>query len=87
MPRSRSWPSAADGRVVVPRRAVLERDRKLLVFRSRGGRAEWQYVDIGEGTDRLVEITRGVSPGDTVLVDGHFTIAHGAPVRVSLVDE
>ena len=25
-----------------------------------------------------------IAPGDTVLVDGHLTLAHGAPVKVSL---
>ena len=72
-----------EDRVSVPRDAVLERDRKLLVFRASGGRAEWQYVETGLTTDALVEITSGLAPGDTVLVDGHLTLAHGAPVRVS----
>jgi len=74
-------------RISVPRDAVLERDRRLLVFRASGGRAEWQYVETGlESRDRI-EIESGVAAGDTVLVDGHLTIAHGAPVRVSLRPE
>jgi RND family efflux transporter MFP subunit len=73
-----------EDRVSVPRAAVLERSGKLLVFRASGGRAEWQYVETGlESLDR-VEITSGVAAGDTVLVSGHLTIAHGAPVKVSL---
>lgn len=71
-------------RLVVPRSAVLERDRRLLVFRARGGRAEWSYVQLGAGTEREVEITSGLDSGDTVLTDGHMTLAHGAPIQVSL---
>ncbi len=74
-------------RIAVPRPAVIERDRKLLVFRASNGRAEWQYVETGLETDRLVEITSGVADGDTILVDGHLTLAHAAPVRVSLAGD
>lgn len=75
-----------EGRLAVPRSAVLERDRRLLVFRATDGRAEWRYVETGLSTRALVEITSGLAPGDTVLTGGHLTIAHGAPVKVTLED-
>ena len=73
-----------EDRISVPREALLERDRKLLVFRVKSGRAEWTYVETGLETDSRVELLSGVAPGDSVLVEGHLTLAHGAPVRVSL---
>ena len=73
-------------RLSVPRAAVLERDRRLLVFRVEDGRAEWQYVETGLESSGRIEITKGLAPGDTVLVGGHLTLAHGAPVAVSLVE-
>jgi membrane fusion protein (multidrug efflux system) len=73
-----------DARLAVPRAAVLERSRRLLVFVARAGRAEWAYVETGLETDDRIEITAGIAPGDTVLVDGHLTLAHGAPIRVAL---
>jgi membrane fusion protein (multidrug efflux system) len=78
-----SGASHAD-RLRVPREAVLERDRRLLVFRASDGRAEWQYVKTGLETRESIEIVDGLAPGDTVLVSGHLTLAHGAPVRVKL---
>jgi RND family efflux transporter MFP subunit len=72
------------GRLSVPRDAVLERDRRLLVFRTKGERAEWQYVQTGLENDARIEITSGLAEGDTVLVEGHLTLAHGARVDVSL---
>lgn len=71
-------------RLIVPRSAVLERDRRLLAFRAHKGRAEWSYVEIGLSTEREVEILSGIDPGDTVLVEGHMTLAHGAPIQVAL---
>jgi len=73
-----------DARLSVPRAAVLERGRRLLVFVARDGRAEWSYVETGLESEDAIEITSGVAPGDIVLVDGHLTLAHGAPVRVTL---
>jgi membrane fusion protein (multidrug efflux system) len=80
-------------RVLVPRRAVLERDvdRRTLVFvydgDSRGGTAKWRYVTTGLGNATHVEIVddpdvQGVQPGEVVLTDGHETLTDGARVRV-----
>lgn len=76
--------AAHENRLSVPRAAVLERNRRLLVFVARHGRAEWSYVETGMETDDSIELTSGVAHGDTVLTSGHLTLAHGAPVRVSL---
>jgi Cu(I)/Ag(I) efflux system membrane fusion protein len=73
-----------EDRLAIPRAALLERDRRLLVFAAKNGRAEWQYVETGLETDESIEITSGIAPGDTILVEGHLTLAHAAPVRVSL---
>lgn len=78
-------------RVLVPRAAILERDRRTMLFvyegDERGGRAKWRYVTTGLGNDSLVEIveseeTEGVEPGEVVLTDGHYTLIHDASVRV-----
>lgn len=69
-------------RLVVPDEAVLVRQGRDLVFVVEGGRAQWSYVNIGARSGDFVEITKGVAPGDTVAVDGHFALAHDAPVEV-----
>jgi len=73
------------GRLVVPEEAVLVRQGRDLVFVVEGGRAQWQYVNVGARSGDYVEITDGVTLGDTVAVDGHFALAHDAPVRVDEV--
>jgi HlyD family secretion protein len=77
------------GRRLVPARAVIERDGRPLVFVVREGRAQWTYVTPGRsnGTDTelLPDSVTGVIPvaaGEPVIVDGHLTLTHDAPVRV-----
>jgi len=81
-------------RVLVPRAAILERDRREMLFVYDGdeaeGRAKWRYVTTGLANDTLVEIledaeTEAVRPGETVLTGGHYTLIHDA--RVRLVDD
>ena len=81
-------------RVMVPKEAIIERDRRTLVFLFEGegdtGTAMWQYVRTGRGNGVMVEIvedpedssTRMLEPGEIVLTDGHYTLTHGATVRL-----
>lgn len=79
-------------RVLVPKEALLERDRRnmLFVFNGEGelGRAEWRYVNLGLRNDTHVEIIEEgpeqgmVYPGDVVLVSGHNSLNHDAVVRL-----
>jgi RND family efflux transporter MFP subunit len=78
-------------RVLVPRSAILERDRRtmLFVFEGEGqeGLAKWRYVTTGLVNDSLIEIVENpetdmVQPGEVVLTDGHYTLIHDAGVRL-----
>lgn len=81
-------------RVMVPREAVVERDRRTLLFvyeaaeNARSGRARWRYVTTGLDNGELVEIVESpetdmVEAGEIVLVGGHLTLTHDAPVRLT----
>ncbi|HEU4830447.1 MAG TPA: efflux RND transporter periplasmic adaptor subunit, partial [Gemmatimonadales bacterium] len=76
-------------RIIVPAPAVLERDGRPLVFVVKEGRAQWVYINPGRSngieTEVLPDSSTGeipVAAGDTVLVEGHLTLTHDAPVRV-----
>ncbi len=78
------------GRIIVPARAVIERDGRPLVFVVKDGRAQWVYIFPGRTngleTEVLPDSTTGqipLQPGDMVLVEGHLTLTHDAPVRVT----
>jgi len=80
-------------RIMVPREAIRERDRRnmLFVFEGEGsvGRAKWRYVNLGLMNDRYVEIVAEgpedgmVAPGEIVLVAGHSTLQHDIQVRLA----
>jgi len=66
--------------LVVPQRAVLE-DSYVLVVRE--GKAVKQNVTLGIQNTNLVEILKGVSAGDPVIVGGNFGLAEGSAVRIA----
>ncbi len=79
-------------RILVPKDAILERDRRTMLFvyegAARGGLAKWNYVTTRLANDSLVEIvenpeTEMLEPGQVVLTDGHYTLIHDAQVRVT----
>ena len=81
-------------RILVPRSAILERDRREMLFvladadEEGEGVAEWRYVTTGFESEEWVEIvpdeeTDVVEPGEVVLVDGHHYLAHDRPVRLT----
>jgi RND family efflux transporter MFP subunit len=70
------------GRVRIPRRALLQRDTAMVVFRLRGDRIEWVYVQPSAMNENWVILSDAtLNPGDTVAVDRHFTASHDARVR------
>lgn len=81
-------------RRLVPARAVIERDGRPLVFVVKDGRAQWVYITPGRSngteTEVLPDSANGVipvNPGDQVIVEGHLTLTHDAPVRVTQAEE
>lgn len=77
-------------RRLVPARSVIERDGRPLVFVVKGGRAQWTYVNPGRTNGSDIELLPDsmtgqlpVQPGDAVIVEGHLTLTHDAPVRIT----
>jgi RND family efflux transporter MFP subunit len=85
--------SRLTGRRLVPTRAIIQRDNRPLVFVVRDGRAQWVYINPGRSngieTEVLPDSGTGLIPvevGDNVIVEGHLTLTHDAPVRVINAD-
>ena len=82
-------------RIMVSRTAILERDRRKMLFvfepseaGSMRGLAKWRYVTTGLENETQVEIvenpeTEMVRPGEIVLTAGHQTLVHDARVRIT----
>lgn len=82
------------GRIMVPAKAIIERDGRPLVFVVREGRGQWTYIQPGRSngvdTEVLPDSSTGVIPisaGDQIIVDGHLTLTHDAAVTISTLRE
>lgn len=80
-------------RRLVPSRAVIERDGRPLVFVVKDGRAQWVYILPGRSNGTWTEVLPDsgtgqipVNVGDRVIVAGHLTLTHDAPVREVTAD-
>ena len=77
-------------RLLVPQQAILVRGGRKLVFAVEGDVAKWRYIEVGLENERFAEVLPGKEPGwgvtagDTVIIEGHLTLAHDT--RVSIVD-
>lgn len=76
-------------RIIVPYKAVIERDGRPLVFVAKDGRAQWVYINPGRNNGVEYEVLPDsatgqipLKPGDQVLVEGHLTLTHDAPINV-----
>lgn len=70
-------------RILIPKEALLVRDKRNLVFTAEDNLAKWHYIQIGEQNDKFIEVIEGVMPGDKVIVEGHYNLAHDSNIKVS----
>lgn len=70
-------------RLMVPQDAVLDRGGRKLVFAVEEGWAKWKYVTLGLENEEYAEILEGITEGEQVIVDGHYTLAHDARVQIT----
>jgi membrane fusion protein (multidrug efflux system) len=76
-------PGAKSNAVVVPRDSVRTEDGSTRLLVVRDGRAEAVPIEVGLVAEDVVEILRGASVGDEVIVgDAARTIAPGIQVRI-----
>jgi RND family efflux transporter MFP subunit len=70
-------------RLLIPQLAVLVRTGgRKLAFVVEEGIAKWRYIEVGLENEDYIEVLDGVKEGEVVCVDGHFTLAHDAKVRI-----
>lgn len=70
--------------VTVPADAILETpEGTRIVFVVAEDKAVRREVEVGLEQDRMVQVTRGLSPGEKVVVTGNEMLRNGAPVRIA----
>ena len=70
--------------IQVPESAILNVGEKHYVYvMDSGNKAKQREIEIGERRDHLVEVTKGLTSSDTVIVDGVVKISDGDIVKIS----
>jgi membrane fusion protein (multidrug efflux system) len=66
----------------VPLYTVITRNQEQFVYLEKGGLAERRPVELGILEDWKVQIKKGLTPGDRVIVEGHRNVEEGQKVNV-----
>jgi RND family efflux transporter MFP subunit len=71
-----------EDRLLIPQEAVLVRAGRKLAFVVEEGIAKWRYIEVELENEDYAEVLDGIKEGEMVIVEGHFTLAHDARVRI-----
>jgi HlyD family secretion protein len=71
----------APSRIIVPRRAVIERDGQPTVFVMQDGQAVARAVKLGAGDDTSVEVSSGLSANELLIVSDLDKLQAGEAVK------
>jgi RND family efflux transporter MFP subunit len=69
-------------RLLIPQEAILVRGGRKLAFVVEGNLAKWRYLELGLENEEYAEVLDGIQEGEDIIIEGHFTLAHDARVRV-----
>lgn len=72
--------------LMVPSESVIPEINGHKLFTYKNGLVSKEIVKIGIRTDKEVQITQGVSPGDTVITTGILQIRHALPVSITNIN-
>jgi len=73
--------------IVIPSGAVIPRINDEIVYVCQGGKARIVPVTTGIRTDSGIQITQGLTPGDTLIVSGLLQLADGKAVEIKALTE
>lgn len=74
-----------DSTIAVPSEAIVSEMGIDKVFLCRNGKAEAVEISKGLRTDAQVQVLRGLSVGDTVIISGTMQLRNGQGVVVNVV--
>ncbi|MEX1189124.1 MAG: efflux RND transporter periplasmic adaptor subunit [Bacteroidia bacterium] len=72
--------------IMVPTQCIVPVLKGQQVWVSKNGQAKPVDVQVGFRNDKFIEVTSGLSPGDTVITSGIMSLRPGTGVRVSSFD-
>jgi membrane fusion protein (multidrug efflux system) len=71
--------------ITIPTNAIIPDDKNKKIVVIKGGKATYVIIETGVRKESFVEITKGVSVGDTIVVDGVLFARPDKPVKIRSV--
>lgn len=71
--------------ITIPTNAIIPDDKNKKIVVIKGGKATYAFIETGIRKESFVEITKGVSVGDTIVVDGVLFARPDKPVKIRSV--
>lgn len=68
--------------LIIPKSALVLRTNRKVVFTHANGRANWIYVETSHENSGYYVVIDGLSPGDEIIYEGNFNLAHETPVVI-----
>jgi RND family efflux transporter MFP subunit len=68
--------------LIIPKSALVLRTNRKVVFTLNNDRANWVYVETSHENSSHYVVTDGLYPGDEIIYEGNFNLAHETPVVV-----
>ena len=75
------------GALVIPSEAIIPQLNSEKVFVCINGKAVSKIITTGIRTERQVQVTKGINPGDTVILSGLLQLREGLDIRVKIPNE
>ena len=73
---------AVPNQLIIPKKALVLRSNRQVVFTCQHGKAMWNYVKTGLENSTEFVITEGLTEGESVIYEGNINLAHEAPVSI-----
>jgi membrane fusion protein (multidrug efflux system) len=71
--------------LLVPTEALVPELKGQKVFVAVGGKAFPRFIETGLRTEHRIQVTSGLSAGDTVITSGILQLAEGMPVAITVL--
>ncbi len=71
--------------ITIPTNAIIPDDKNKKIVVVKGGKATYVVIETGVRKESFVEVTKGISVGDTVVVDGVLFARPDKPVKIRSV--
>lgn len=73
--------SEFEGLTVIPKKALVFRSNKEVVFTAQNGFAKWNDVKVQDENSSHYGLRGGLKPGDTIIISGNLNLTHNSEIK------